>query len=114
MRTSVCLSMCIQGIYVYVCVFSVYIHKKHFKLFLCVFDAHTHTHTHTHTYIYIYIYVYCHLQTDYFVVSKLFSVVRHAGRFKFGSAHTRLYVRLSILPLSPQVTYVTSGINYAL
>ena len=36
------------------------------------------------TYIYIYIYIYCHRQKDCFVVSQLFSVVRHAGRFKLG------------------------------
>ena len=34
-------------------------------------------------YIYIYIYIYlCHPQTDFFVVSQLFSVARHVGRLK--------------------------------
>ena len=49
------------------------------------------------TYIYIYIYIYCHLQTDCFVVSQLFSVARHVGRLKLGSKPTQLYVRLSIV-----------------
>ena len=40
----------------------------------------------SHIYIYIYIYIYiCYPQTDCFVVSQFFSVVRHAGRFKLGS-----------------------------
>ena len=32
--------------------------------------------------IYIYIYIHSHPQTDCFVLSELFSVVRHAGRWK--------------------------------
>ena len=59
--------------------------------------------SHLYIYIYIYIYIYCHPQTDCFVVSKLFSVVRHVGHFKLGS-------RLSIIPLTQQATYVSSGI----
>ena len=55
-------------------------------------------------------YVYCHSQTDCFVVSQLFSVARHAGRFKLGSKPAQLYVRLCILLLSHQATYVSSGI----
>ena len=53
---------------------------------------------------------HCYPQTYCFVVSQLFSVIRHAGRFKLGSKPTQLYVTLSILPLSPQTTYVSSGI----
>ena len=49
---------------------------------------------------YIYIYIYCHPQTDCFVLSELFSVVRHAGRSKPGSKPVQLYVRLSFRPLS--------------
>ena len=41
-------------------------------------SVHTHTHTHTH------IYIYSYPQTDYLVVSQLFSVARHAGYFKLG------------------------------
>ena len=58
--------------------------------------------------IYLYIYVcvcvcvWCHPQTDSFVVSQLFSVARHAGRFKLGLKPAQLYVRLSIIPLSQQ------------
>ena len=55
-------------------------------------------------------YIYCHSQTDYFVVSQLFSVARHAGRFKLGSKPAQLYVRLSILLFSQQVTHVSSEI----
>ena len=33
----------------------------------------------------VYIYIYCHLQTDCFVLSELFSVARHAGHSKPGS-----------------------------
>ena len=59
-----------------------------------------------------YVHIYCHPQTDCFVVSQLFSVARHAGRFKLGSKPAQLYVRLSILQLSHQVTYVSSGYIY--
>ena len=51
----------------------------------------------------------CHPQTDCFVVSQLFSVIRHVGRFKLELKPAQLYVRLSILPLNQQVTYVSSG-----
>ena len=47
---------------------------------------------------------------DCFVVSRLFSAARHAGRFKLGSKLAQLNVRLSVLPLSHQATYVSSGI----
>ena len=58
-----------------------------------------------------YIYIYIQSSTDkLFVVSQLFSVARHTGRFKPGSKPAQLYVRLSILPLSQQATYVNSGI----
>ena len=43
--------------------------------------------------------------SDCFVVSQLFSVTR---RFKLRSTPTQLYVRLSIIPLSQQLTYVSS------
>ena len=61
-------------------------------------------------YIYIYIYIYCHPQTDCFVVSQLFSVVRHIGCFKLGLKPAQLYIRLSIIPLSHQLIYISSGI----
>ena len=35
--------------------------------------------------VYIYIYIYSHPQTDFFILSELFSVARHAGRSKLGS-----------------------------
>ena len=49
--------------------------------------------------------------TDRLVVSQLFSVARHAGHFKLGSKPVQLNVRLSILPLIHQETYVNFG-NY--
>ena len=61
-------------------------------------------------YIYIYIYIYCHPQTDYFVVSQLFSVARHVGWLKLGSKPTQLYIRLSIISLSQQANHVSSRI----
>ena len=36
--------------------------------------------------MYVCMYIYCHPETDCFVVSKLFRVARHAGRFKRGSS----------------------------
>ena len=48
--------------------------------------------------------------TDCFVVSQLFRVTRHVGRFQLGSKPVQLYVRLNILPLSPQTKYVNSRI----
>ena len=55
----------------------------------------------SYSFIYIYIYIYIYSpQTDCFVVSQ---------RFKLESKPTQLYVRLSILPLSQQVTYVSLG-----
>ena len=53
---------------------------------------------------------YILLSTDCFIVSQLFSVARHAGCFKLGSKPTQLYVRLSILPLTLQTAYISSGI----
>ena len=47
--------------------------------------------------------------TDCFIVSRLFSVSRYVGRFKLGSKTAKLYFSFSILPLSHQSTYVTSG-----
>ena len=61
-------------------------------------------------YIYIYIYIYCHPKTDCFVVSQLFSVARHVGRFKLGLIPAQIYVRLNIILLSQQSTYISSGI----
>ena len=46
-------------------------------------------------YIYTYIYTYCHPQTDSFIVSQLFSVARHTGRFKLSLKPAQLYVRLA-------------------
>ena len=60
-------------------------------------------------YIYIYIYIVIHRQTI-FVISQLFSVARHLGCFKLGSKPSQLYVKLSILPLSQQATYISSEI----
>ena len=56
--------------------------------------------------LYIYIYIYCHPQTDCFVVSQLFSVVRHVGRLKLGSKPAQLFVRLSIIPHNQQAYHV--------
>ena len=61
-------------------------------------------------YIYIYIYIYCHPQTDCFIESQLFSVARLVGRFTLGLKPAQLYVKLSIILLSHQSTYVSSGI----
>ena len=46
-----------------------------------------------------------------FIVSQLFSVARHIGHLKLGSKPTQLYVRLSIIPLSQHVNYVSFGIS---
>ena len=54
--------------------------------------------------------VYCHPLADCFVLSQLFSVARHVGRFMLGSKHAQLYVMLSSIPLSHQSSYVSSGI----
>ena len=56
---------------------------------------------------YIYIYIYCHLQTDYFVVSQLFSVAKHVGCLKMGSKPAQLYVTLNIRPLGQQAYRVS-------
>ena len=61
-------------------------------------------------YIYIYENIYYHPQTDCFVLSQLFRVSRHVGRFKLGLKPAQLYVRRSIIPLNPQSTYVSSRI----
>ena len=50
------------------------------------------------------------IHRDCFVVSRPLSEVRHVGRLKLGSKPAQLYVRLSILPLSPQANNVGSGI----
>ena len=74
----------------------------------------TNTHTYTHIfriYIYIYIYIYCHSPTDYIVVLQLLSVARQVGRLKLRSKPAQLYVRLSIIPFSPQANHVSSGIT---
>ena len=60
--------------------------------------------------LYISIYIYCYPKTDCFIVSQLISVARHIGRFKLGLKPAQLYVRLSIIPLSHQLTYVSWGI----
>ena len=43
-----------------------------------------------------------HPQTDYFVVTQLFNVIRHLWYFKLGLKPAQVYVRLSIIPLSHQ------------
>ena len=58
----------------------------------------------------VYSYIYIHPQTDCFVVSQLFSVARQVGRLKLGLKPAQLYVRLGIILLSHQPTYVSSGI----
>ena len=50
-------------------------------------------------YIYIYIYIYSHPQTDYLVVSQLFSVARHA---RFSKAGTE--IRLTHTPIQDSTT----------
>ena len=45
---------------------------------------------------------------DCFIVSQLFSVARHVRCFKLGLKPTQLYVRLCIILLSHQLTYVSS------
>ena len=52
------------------------------------------------------IYIVIHTQ----IVSLYHNSSRHVGRLKLGSKPNQLYVRLSILPLSQQVTYVSSAI----
>ena len=61
-------------------------------------------------YIYIYIDIYCHPQSECFVVSQLFSVARHIRRLKLKSKPVQLYNRLCILPISQQVSHVSTGI----
>ena len=60
--------------------------------------------------VYIYIYIYSHPQTDCFVLSELFSVVRHAGRSKPESKPVQLYDRLRLQTTRPQADYVGNGI----
>ena len=55
---------------------------------------------------YIYIYIYSHPQTDFFVLSELFSVARHVGRSKPGAKPIQLYVRLGFRPLGQQAYHV--------
>ena len=81
-----------------------------FENFSIVGNYHPHTQKHAHTHTHTYIYIYCHPQTDFFVVSQLFGVARHAERCKLGSKLAQLYVRHCILPLSHQATYVGSRI----
>ena len=64
----------------------------------------------SYIYIYIYIYIYSHPLIDCFIVSQLFSVVRHVGCLKLGSKPAQLYIRLSIIPLSQQANLISSGI----
>ena len=53
-----------------------------------------------------YIYIYSHPETDCFVLSELFSVARHIGRFKPGSKPVQLYVRLILRLLGQQADHV--------
>ena len=52
------------------------------------------------TFVYTVKYQNFFYKTNCFVVSQLFSVARHAGRFELGSQPTLLYARLSIVSLS--------------
>ena len=54
--------------------------------------------------IYIYIYIYIHRQTG--SLYHYYSV----KRLKLGSKPAQIYIRISILPLSKQTTYVSMGI----
>ena len=72
--------------YIYVCVY----------IYMCVCVC-----------VYVYIYIYSHPQTDCYVISQFFSVVRHVERLKLGSKPAQLYVRLSIRPLSQKVYHVS-------
>ena len=49
--------------------------------------------------------MHCHPQTD----SQLISGARHTECFTLGWRPAQLYIRLSIIPLSHQSTYVKSG-----
>ena len=86
---SLSLSLCIYVLYIYIGVSCICI----FCACACV----------------IHTYIYSHLQTDCFVISKLFSVARHAGRSKPGSKPVQLYVRLSFRPLGHQADHVGLG-----
>ena len=55
------------------------------------------------------IYIYSRPQTDGFVVSQIFSVARHVGRFKLGLNPAQLYVRFGIITLSHQLIYISTG-----
>ena len=61
-------------------------------------------------FVFIYIYIYSHPQTDCLVVSQLISAARHAGCFKLALKPAQLYVRLCIIPLNHQSTYISSEI----
>ena len=63
-----------------------------------------------YVYIYIYIYIFCHPQTDYFVVSKPFSVARHVGHFKLGSKLSELTLDIVSNCSAILATNVSSGI----
>ena len=58
----------------------------------------------------MYIYKYIHPEKDCFVISQLISKARHAGRFKLRLKPTQICIRLSIIPLCQQSTYVSAGI----
>ena len=64
----------------------------------------------TYIYIYTHILTHRHPQTDCFVLSELFSAVRHAGRSKPGSKPVQLCVRLCFRPLVHQAETLAKGI----
>ena len=62
-------------------------------------------------YIYIYIYIYiCHPQTDCFIVSQLFSVVRHARCIKLGSKPSWLFITQISYPIAIAPQSISEGI----
>ena len=61
-------------------------------------------------YVCVYIYIYIVIHRQIFVVSRLFSVVRHVGCLKLRLKPTQLYVKLSIILLSYLLTYISSVI----
>ena len=57
-----------------------------------------------------YKYTYSHPQTDCFVAPQPTSVARHPVCFKLGLKPAQFYIRLSIIALCHQLTYVSLGI----
>ena len=60
--------------------------------------------------------IYCHLQTDCFVLSELFSVARHAGRSKPGSkpvqfCKVQFFVFFFIILMTPSISDTMAVLN---